>query len=562
MSTVDLSWRGAVAVVIAFSLVGCGGDAAPGASSPTPSGPSAANLRITLDRTSVQNASTTPVTATVTATTSTGQAVGGVTVTVEADPSVVVSPGTVTTATNGGGTVSISTLNKSNRAVLVTARAGSLSQTASFLVQGATLSATVVTPQPAVGTQVVVNFSLSDSADNAMPNETITLTSSRGSFAPFEAQTDGQGNYSLTYTAPSTAGDDVIIASAAGASPLFNPVVQVGGSSNPPPSSTPATFSIQVDPATIDSNPTGSSNRATLAVRVFNAQNNPVNNAAVRFRIAAGDSFGQLVSTGTVLSDGTGFARTEFVPGPSGSAQDQILICAKVENSTAAPSNPIAGCAANESGVALTVRSNPVSIVIAPSGVITVPDDLSYIQQYVVQVARVGGAPVQGASISVDPIDHAQFYKGRWVAPAGSTERSQVLTAVCPNEDGNRNDIIDTINGKSEDLNGNGRLDPRRPVNFRFAGNGLTDSFGQVILEVIYPKAFGSWVSMTVAVRVTVGGSESRAQHTYDFLPVSASEVDAEGAPAFVLSPFGVVGFVLDGNSTPEQIVAGCSDRN
>jgi hypothetical protein len=554
-----LNGGAALAFVGTLTLAGCGGDA-PGASSTTttPSGPTASNLTITLDRTTLQNASSTPVTATVTATTASGQTVSGLSVSIEADTTVAVSPGTVTTAASGSGSAAIRTLSKANRAVVITARSGSLSQTASFLVQGAALSATVVTPQPPVGTQVSVNFSLRDSAGNAMTNEKIAFSSSRSSFAPFEALTDAQGNYSLTYTAPSTAGDDVITASAAGARPLLDPVIQVGGSTNPPPSSTPATFSLQVDPATVDSNPTGSTNRATLSVRVFNAQGNPVSNAAVRFRIATGATFGQLAATGGVLSDGTGFARTDFVPGPSGSAQNQILVCAQVENSAAVPSNPSAGCAANESGVELTVRDNPVSIVIAPSGVIIVPNDLVYIQQYVVQVARVGGAPVQGASISVDPIEHELFFKGAWVAPAGSNDREQVLTAICPNEDGNRNDIIDTINGRSEDRNGNGRLDPRRPVNYRFVGDGRTDSFGQAILEVTYPKAFGSWVSMTVSVRVTVGGSESRAVHSFTFLPISSAEADAEGDPAFVRSPFGVAGFILDENSTPEESVAGC----
>ncbi|MFN7778586.1 MAG: hypothetical protein ACK5RK_06890 [Betaproteobacteria bacterium] len=488
-----------------------------------------------------------------TATTSTGQAVSGSVVTLAADPSVSISPGSLTTGANGSAAATVRLLSKANRAVTVTARTGTLSGSSTFVVQGAALSATVATPQPAVNSPVKIDFALRDSADSPMPNEAISIVSSRGSFAAVSAVTDATGSYSLQYTAPSTAGNDVISAQAAGARPLVDPVIQVGAVTVPPPSSIPASFTLQTQPSTVDSNASGSANRAQLSVTVFNAQGLPVTNAPVRFTLVEGESFGQLAATGTVITDGTGVARTDFVPGAAGSAQDVVLICAEVENYNAAPANVIAGCPTGRGGVRLTVRSAPVSVVIAPAGTIIVPDDLSYIYRFVVQVARVGGAAVEGAAISVDPLEHSTYYKGTWSATSGSN-RQQTITAVCPNEDVNRNDIIDAdpsdAERPTEDKNQNGRLDPRRPVNYYFVGNGRTNAQGQAFVEVIYPKAFGSWLSMEISVRVTVGGSESRATYFFARLPVSAEEVDADGAPAFAISPFGIIG-----GSTPS---AGC----
>lgn len=532
-------------VVLAFAVAGCGGGEAPGVVTAPPAGSTASNLVVTLDRTSVQNGATTPVAVTVTATTASGQAVSGLAVTLGADPSVSISPGTLTTGANGSAAATVRLLSKANRAVTVTARAGTLSSSSTFVVQGAALSATVATPQPAVNSTVKIEFALRDSAGDPMPNEAISILSSRGSFAPVSSVTDATGTYSLQYTAPSTAGNDVISAQAAGARPLVDPVIQVGAVAVPPPSSTPASFTLQTQPSIVDSNATGSANRAQLSVMVFNAQGLPVTDAPVRFTLVEGESFGQLAATGIVITDGTGVARTDFVPGAAGSAQDQVLICAVVENSNAAPANVIAGCPAGQGGVRLTVRSAPVSVVIAPAGTIIVPDDLSYIYRFVVQVARVGGAAVDGATISVDPLEHSAYYKGVWSASSG-TSRQQTITAVCPNEDVNRNDIIDAdpsdAERPTEDKNQNGRLDPRRPVNYYFVGNGRTNAQGQSFVEVIYPKAFGSWLSMEISVRVTVGGSESRATYFWDSLPVSAEEVDADGAPAFASSPFGIIG--------------------
>lgn len=530
----------------AFFMVACGGDPAPGTTDPGAGGggvappgpvvPAGASLVVATTPLIVQNNPNTEVDVTVTAVTADGQAITGVPISLSSDGGVVISPGSVTTDASGTVKAKARLLSRSNRAVTITARAGTVTATGNFVVQGAKLAAQVETPRPAVGAQARIRFTLTDASDSAMPGETIRLTSSLNNFPPVTATTDTGGMYLLAYAA-TNAGVDIITAEAAGVKPLVDPRVEIGGAAFPPPSSPPATFSLQAQPATVDSNPSGSANRSQIIARVFDAGNLPVQNAQVRFRVAAGQAFGVLALTDVVLTDASGFARTDFVPGALGSAQDQIRVCAVVENATTTPANPLAGCNANESGTALTVRETPVSIVIGQSGMIIVPNNLEYRFQFLVQVARVGGSPVQGAVITVDPLEHTFFFKGQYAVPMGGTNRVQMVTAQCFNEDANRNDILEA----GEDLNGNGVLDPRRPVNFRFVNGATTNEFGQVIVEIIYPKTFGSWVSLDLSARVTVGGSESRARSSLGVLPVSAPEVTAMGAPAFVTSPFGVL---------------------
>jgi hypothetical protein len=545
--TKTIKGMGIIAAMLSAAalFVACGGSAPGAAPGGGALGPTATSLVVTTDPLVVSNTSGTEVDVTVTAVSSGGQAVAGVPISLTSEDGVVISPGTGTTDATGSVKAKARLLSRANRAVTVNATGGTVSGTGNFLVQGATLSATVETPRPAVGAQARVRFSLTDASSNPMPGETIRITSSLNSFPPVTAPMDATGTYLLQYTAVQ-AGADVLLAEAAGARPLIDPRIEIGGAALPPPSSTPSSFSLQAQPATVDSNPTGNTNRSQLIARVFDATNLPVQNAQVSFRIAAGQQFGALATTEVVLTDASGFARTDFIAGAAGSAQDQIKVCALVLN--AAPSNVLAGCNATESGVELTVRETPVSVVIGASGKIIVPDELQYVEQFLVQVARVGGAPVQGAIVTVDPIEHKYFFKGYW----SGAPRTQKVTGVCENEDANRNDILEP----GEDKNNNGRLDPRRPVNFRFVNGPTTDERGQVLVELFYPKSFGSWVSLELSVRVTVGGSESRASIGFSALRVAQDEVASTGGTAFDESPFGRIG-IPDG-LTNEQA---CSEK-
>jgi hypothetical protein len=168
---------------------------------------------------------------------------------------------------------------------------------------------------------------------------------------------------------------------------------------------------------------------------------------------------------------------------------------------------------------------------------IIVPDDLTYRYQFVVQVASVGGGPVSNALLSVESLFHPRYYRGRLVAGAQRWGYGPGSPVICPNEDVNRNDVLDP----GEDDNGTQQLEPRRPVNVYFLnGNNRTDSRGQAIIEITYPKQFGLWLDLDLSVRALVGGSEGRASTRQYPLLVSTAELNnVENRPAFADSPFG-----------------------
>lgn len=530
----------AAAAASGFLISSCGGSApGPSPTNPNPATPTIASITLSLDRVIVKNAGEPPVKVTANAVNSNGQAVSGVPLTFTVDPGSSISPGSGPTNAQGAATADVTLLDRTNRVVTVRVASGAVISSASFSVTGAQLTYTIGTSQVTAGGTAKVNFLLRDASDSPMPGQKITLSSSLNNFTPISATTNASGQYELTYTA-TNAGSDVITASAAGASPLSPPTIQVGTGVLPNPSATPRTFTFQVLPPVVDANLSGNANRSALVVRVFGDQGVPVQNAQVTFRIAAGGQFGALGTTQVVLTDGTGTATTDFIPGPASTAQDQVILCATVAGGTATPSNPRAGCLGTESGGALTVRASAVSVVVAPSGMIIVPDNLTYRYQFVVQVASVGGAPVSNALLSVESLDHPRYYWGQLVPGAQSWVFGPGSPVICKNEDGNRNDVLDP----GEDVNGTQQLEPRRPVNVYFLnGNNRTDSRGQAIIEITYPKQFGLWLDLDLSVRALVGGSEGRAStKQYPLLVATAELNDVENRPAFADSPFGPFG--------------------
>ena len=116
------------------------------------------------------------------------------------------------------------------------------------------------------------------------------------------------------------------------------------------------------------------------------------------------------------------------------------------------------------------------------------------------------------------------------VAPYGDA-------AVCPNEDRNRNGVLDA----SDDTNNDGQLWPRKPdVIIRLLQN-KTGIDGTAILQIEYAQDHGSWVDALITVSASgVSGSEGRASYFVAPVPVdNAALINATTGPAFVVSPYG-----------------------
>jgi len=102
---------------------------------------------------------------------------------------------------------------------------------------------------------------------------------------------------------------------------------------------------------------------------------------------------------------------------------------------------------------------------------------------------------------------------------------------VYPNEDGNRNLILD-LGPPSEDANGDGELTPPNSSSGAVPASVTTDETGVGNFDLIYLKAHAAWIESEITADVLVLGTETRSTLTF-WLPFA--EEDACELPA---SPF------------------------
>lgn len=517
--------------VASLMLAACGGGdkvcyGGPGSDiCDTDSASTASALSIQLSTTNIDNSGSETVTATATATTSGGQTVAGAPVSFTVDAGAVFTPSGTETDSTGVVTAAIGIgADKSNRTVTVVATSGTLSATTVFTVKGAKLTGTaspaVVQPS-AAGT---VGFLLQDASGNAMPGQPISVTG--GVLPPADDVTDENGKYVYNFTAPAAPTTLTIEATAGGA--LLTVMVPVQSASTVPPATrTPTSATVAVDPSVVAPNAdSSSSNSAVVRALFIDSDNRPVANMRVRFKVNGYGTF----STGDdlVYSDSNGVAVSSFIPGSRTSPKDGVTITACYEQ------NDFTTCGANQTTKTLTVAVDPLSITIGTDNLIVV-GDLTYTQRFVVTAVDIAGRPK--ANVDITPsIDLPYYLKGLYTK-VGSKWEIQGRQYGCPNEDVERTGFYQ----EAQDINQNGQIDPRKSdVLISMVGNTKTDAAGKATLQIEYPKNVGSWLQYKILVTAGVAGTEGRANWT-DVLGVPVSDVNQEGVPAFVRSPYGVV---------------------
>ncbi len=107
-----------------------------------------------------------------------------------------------------------------------------------------------------------------------------------------------------------------------------------------------------------------------------------------------------------------------------------------------------------------------------------------------------------------------------------------VITGIYPNEDRNRNGILDD---GEDDVFPNGRLDPGNVASI--PAEVVTDEYGLASFKAIYAKSYGVWVDIELTAATIVSGSEARTQ-IEDALPWLADEKGFPVEPV-INSPFG-----------------------
>lgn len=513
--------------------------------------PVASDLNLVLSKSSVGNSGSESVAVTVTAVDANRNAVPGIEVVFVVDSNAVLTAGNKITDAAGKAVATVDIgADRSNRLVTVVAKSKTITRLAAFNVVGAKLQAQLAPATLNAGATGKVEYTLTDVNSNAMPGLAVDI--SGPGTATAKGTTDAAGKFTYSYVAAGN-GPTAINATSGGATVLST--VQINANVPVVPAATnilSATFT--ASPNVVKVNQIGKlDNRSELRLLFLGDKSQPIPN--VRARIGFGDNAASTdgdISSGkdqVVYSDSNGVALMSFIAGQRSSSTDQVKIYAcfakddTVEQISACPP-------ARMRAVSLTVVESPVSITIgtnnkilegkAPAG--GAPG--TYIQDFTVLVVDSAGNPKSDVQVS-PVIDLPMYAQGRYCWDKVNKEWYVLEASYSEhmNEDllagGYRNGTIEA----GEDVNGNGQLDPRKSdVSVAMLGSTKTDANGLGTVRIEYPQSHGSWVSYSI--RVSASGVLSPPAWFGDatfgtWLGVPITAIKAEGAPPFVVSPYG-----------------------
>lgn len=541
-------------------LVGCGGGGASGDCVLCNNGGggggtvTAADLSIALSAQSVSNSGADTVTVTITTVDASRNSLAGAAVAISADSGAVVSAADKATGADGTVTAVVAIgADKSNRSITLTATSGSVTKTATLHVTGTKISTTYASNVTPGSIGNVVHYLVTDVNGVAMPGQAISV-SAQG-LPSASGTTADNGTYDYVYDAPGGTGGTTltVTADAGGVSSVLT--IQVQAAATVPSAIGPATGSVAAAPNSVKVNTAGSTANQTQVRALFMGANNaPVKNVRVRFDLSNdANSVGGTFASGTTLlySAADGTVVTSYIPGQRSSPTDGVTVRACWDLVDFAE-----GACPNQATNTLTVTAEAISVTLGTNELIyDGAGDLTYIKRFVAQVVDSAGNAVSGATVApvVDVTfdqgnraTDASYMRGQWVKGVGGW--SQAVDATCPNEDQNRNGVIDTV-PIVEDVNGNGKLEPRKadisvtffdPNSSTGAGTSKTDINGKAYVQIEYPRNVASWDYFTLTVTASgVSGTEGRAQFR-GALPVPAAAVTSTtSSPAFQYSPYG-----------------------
>ncbi len=505
--------------------------------------PVAADLSIVLSATTVSNAGTESVTATVTAVDAARNALSGIPVTVSVDNGGVAVVSAATTDTTGKVTAAIGIgADRSNRVISVTATSGSIVRVAAFQVTGAKLLATLLPAVVAPSTAAQVQYRLVDVNSNPMVGQAVSVSGAGVTAA--QGVTGSNGEYTFAYTSPAAAGNLDLTATAGGVSLVQTVVVQSGAGTIPAvPGGSVQSASVSANPSVVAINTSTTNNRAEIRALFQGSANAPIPNVRVRFDLNGdSNSVGGTISSGTnlIYSDANGVATSAYVPGSRSSPTDGLTIRACWDYTDFA-----AGTCPNASLRTITVASEALSVRIGTDNTIdtTGAGGLTYIKKFVILVVDSAGQAKSDVQITPS-IDLLSYIKGYYEGPGAWTRRGPASPAgagftgpTCLNEDANRNGVLDG----GEDANANGQLDPRKAdVAITMVGGSKTNASGVAVLQIEYPKNIATWVNFRILVAAGgISGTEGRDQYL-GLLPADAASFTSTTPPAFVTSPYGI----------------------
>ena len=209
----------------------------------------------------------------------------------------------------------------------------------------------------------------------------------------------------------------------------------------------PATLELQASPLNI-----GINEQCAISATVRDAAGNLVKNQVIDF--SAVDITGGTLSAGQAVTGSAGQAQTFYTSSTVTSAAEGVRIDATVQG------------AAVTDFVLLTVAQREQFLSIGTGNEISEPNSVQFRVEYAIQVTDSQGNGVPGATVQVAVL--SDFYMNGFRSfPLGGSSWT-TTTAVCADEDVNRNGILDA----GEDFNSSGRLEANNIATVSAQGTG------------------------------------------------------------------------------------------
>lgn len=460
---------------------------------------------------------------TVTVRDSSGAAVPGAAVAISSANGNTLAPASLLTDNNGQGSVAFTATTGGTDTVTATALGASATHSIGVSSDAFTVT---MAPEIAINTCAPITVAWS-SGGVAVNGSTVTVSPTRGELYTDSACTIDPPSTSDQLTVNAGSGTIYIMSSEAGPTEVIATTASVTATANAEfIATTPASLVIQASRTTLSLN-----DSVDLTATVRDADNNLVKGATVVFAIDA-DTTGGSISPPYDTTDSMGRANTVYSSTSQSSELDGIVIRATVSGTVISDT------------ISLTVGGSSVSISIGMATRIESLNTSTYRYSGAVQVADAAGNPVAGKTVTLQ-LDTESYDKGARgdigtvkdvaissVNAGASTFGVFVATGFlsCGNEDLNRNGILDT---SDVDVNGNGTLEPGTPATI--TPSVTTDSSGNAVFDVVYPKDYADWVNVKITASVQVSGTES-AKSTRFLLPISSGDA---ASPPGVVSPYG-----------------------
>ncbi len=457
-----------------------------------------------------------PTQLTVTVRDSSGAAVPGAAVAISSANGNTLEPASLLTDNNGQGSVAFTATAGGTDTVTATALGASATHSI-----GISSDAFTVTMAPEITINTCAPITVAWSSGGSLANGTVTISPTRGTLYTDTLCTTPSAAGQLNVNAGS--GTIYIMSPNAGPTEVIATAPSVTATANSEfIATTPASLVIQASRTTL-----GLNDSVDLTATVRDADNNLVKGATVVFAIDA-DTTGGSISPPYDTTDSLGRANTVYSSTSQSSELDGIVIRATV-----------AGTVISDT-ISLTVGGSSVSISIGMATRIESPNNATYRYSGSVQVADAAGNPVADKTVTLQ-LDTESYDKGyrdidgiatSSVNAGISTFGVFVLNGFlsCLNEDINRNGILDA---DDLDVNLNGTLEPGTPATI--TPSVTTDSSGNAVFDVVYPKDYADWVNVKITASVQVSGTES-AKSTRFLLPMSSGDA---ASPPGVVSPYG-----------------------